>query len=175
MFNKEDFEHVFSLYYHPICKYLRLFTDDYEMIEDVVQSVYVKLWEDKEKISLNHIKAYLFVSAKSRMLNSVRDQQRRRDILHNYFINELEREQAEDIVNIDEFTSLVEKSINQLPPKAKKIFNLNRYSDMSYKDIAQQENISVRTVENHISKALQRIGEHLISHYKKLSIILIMF
>lgn len=168
MLNKEEFEHIFNLYYHPLCKYLRLFTDDYGMIEDVVQSIYIKLWEDREKVSVSHIKTYLFVSSKNRIFNSLRDQQRRQDLLHDYFINELEKERAEDIVNIDEFISLVEKSITQLPPKTKKVFCLSRYYKMPYKDIACQEKISIKTVENHISKALHRINSYLNSYYKKL-------
>lgn len=168
MFNKEDFERLFSLYYHPLCRYLRLFTDDYAMIEDVIQSIYIKLWEDREKVSLTNIKTYLFVSSKNRMLNAIRNQQRRRDLLHDYFINELEKEQAEEIVNIEEFISLVEKSIDQLPPKTRKIFYLSRYNKMAYKDIASQEEISIKTVENHISKALRRICSYLNDYYKKL-------
>lgn len=165
MLNKEEFEHIFNLYYHLLCKYLRLFTDDYEMIEDVVQSIYIKLWEDRGKVSPDHIKTYLFVSSKNRILNSIRDRQRRRDILDDYLITELEKEQAEDIVDIEEFISLVDKSINQLPPKTKKIFCLSRYDKMSYKEIACQEEISIKTVENHISKALRRISSYLNSYY----------
>jgi RNA polymerase sigma-70 factor (family 1) len=167
MLNRERFEHIFNLYYRPLCKYLLLFTDDFEMIEDVVQAVCVKLWEDREKISDDYIKTYLFVSAKNRILNSIRDQKRRRDLLHDYFVNELAKEQADDIIDFDEFISRVEQSIEDLPPKTKDIFRLSRYDNMSYKDIAGHENISVKTVENHISKALKRINTYLKSYYDK--------
>lgn len=166
MFSKEDFEQAFNLYYRSLCKYLLLFTDDFGMIEDTVQSIYVKLWEDRETISISYIKTYLFVSAKNRILNSIRDQQKRRDLLHDYFVNELIKEQADEIVNIDEFISLVEKSIDELPPKTKNVFCLSRYNNMPYKEIANKENISVKTVEKHISTALQRISNHLKAYYK---------
>lgn len=168
MFNKKEFEHIFNLYYHSLCKYLLLFTDDYGMIEDVVQSTYIKLWENREKISNDNIKTYLFVSSKNRILNSLRDRQRRQDILQEYFINELEKENAQDIIDIDEFIVLVEESIHQLPPQTKDIFCLSRYNKMSHKEIAHQKNISVRTVETHISKALQRIYSYINSYYEKL-------
>jgi len=167
MLNREDFEHTFNLYYRPLCKYLLLFTDDFGMIEDTVQSIYVKLWEEKDTISINYIKTYLFVSAKNRILNSIRDRQRRRDLLQDYFVNELIKEQADEIVDIDEFILLVEKSVEGLPPKTKNVYCLSRYSNMSYKDIASKENISVKTVENHISKALQKINNYLKTYYKK--------
>ncbi len=137
------------------------------MIEDTVQSIYVKLWEDKDTISINYIKTYLFVSAKNRILNSIRDQQKRRDLLQDYFVNELIKEQADEIIDIDEFISLVEKSVDDLPPKTKNVYCLSRYNNMSYKEIASKENISVKTVENHISNALQRINNHLKTYYKK--------
>lgn len=167
MLNRERFEHIFNLYYRPLCKYLLLFTDDFETIEDTVQTVYVKLWEDREKISDDYIKTYLFVSARNKILNSIRDQNRRRDLLHDYFINELAKEQAEDIVDLNDFVSRVEQSIEDLPPKTKEIFRLSRYDNMSYKDIADKENISIKTVENHIAKALKRINGYLRFHYNK--------
>ncbi len=165
--NKEEFESLFHLYYNSLCKYLLLFTDDYNMIEDTVQSVFTKLWTDKEKVSIEYIKTYLFVSSRNRILNSIRDQQRRRDLLHDYFVNELEKEQAHDIVDIEEFSSLVRKSIDELPPKTKEIFCLSRYSKMSYKEIALRNNISIKTVESHISKALQQISRYLNAYYKR--------
>ncbi|MDH6308787.1 RNA polymerase sigma-70 factor (family 1) [Dysgonomonas sp. PFB1-18] len=168
MLNKEDFEHIFNFYYRSLCKYLLLFTDDYEMIEDTIQSIFVKLWEEKDTISINYIKTYLFASAKNRILNSIRDQQKRKDLLQDYFINELTKEQADEIVNIDEFISLVEKSVDELPPKTKSVYCLSRYNNMSYKEIANQEDISVKTVEAHISKALQRIKNQLSIYYKKM-------
>ncbi len=168
MFNNEHFEHIFKLYYYPLCKYLLLFTDDFDMIEDTVQSIYIKLWEDKEKITINYVKTYLFISAKNRILNSIRDHQKRRDLLQKYFTNEMIHEQADEIVDIDEFISLVENAINELPPKTKDVYCLRRYNNMTYKEIANQRNISVKTVENHISKALQKINSQLSSHYRKL-------
>lgn len=171
MLSKEEFEQIFNLYYRSLCKYLLLFTSDFEMIEDTVQSIYVKLWEDRNSISVNYIKTYLFVSAKNRVLNSIRDQQKRKDLLQDYFINELTKEQADDIIDMDEFISLVEKSVNELPPKTQKVFRLSRYDNMSYKEIADKEDISVKTVENHISKALQRIRKKLKTYYKKVFIL----
>lgn len=168
MLDKEEFERIFNLYYRSLCKYLLLFTDDYEVIEDTVQSIYVKLWEDREVISINYVKTYLFVSAKNRILNFIRDQKKRRDLLQDYFVDELVKERADDIIDIDEFISLVEKLVDDLPPKAKNIYCLSRYENMSYKEIASRENISVKTVENHISKALQKINSSLSSYYKKM-------
>lgn len=168
MLKQEEFEHIFNLYYKSLCKYLLLFTKDMAVIEDTVQSIYVKLWEDRDTISINYVKTYLFVSAKNRILNSLRDQKRRRDILQEFFVDELAKEQAEDTINIDEFLSLVENSVSELPPKAKNIYSLSRYHNMSYKEIASKENISVKTVENHISRALQKINKDLKSYYRKM-------
>jgi RNA polymerase sigma-70 factor (ECF subfamily) len=138
------------------------------MIEDTVQSIYIRLWEEREAISIHYIKTYLFVSSKNRILNSIRDWQKRKDLLRDYFINELINEQADEIVDIDEFISLVEKSVDELPPKTKNVYCLSRYSNLSYKEIADREHISVKTVENHISKALQRINTYLNTFYKKI-------
>lgn len=168
MLDKGEFERAFNLYYKSLCKYLLLFTNDFGIIEDTVQSIYVKLWEERETISIDYVKTYLFVSSKNRILNSIRDQNRRRDLLQDYFIDELIKEQADDIIDIDEFLSLVEKIVNDLPQMAKNIYCLSRYDNMSYKEIASKENISIKTVENHMSKALQKINSALNTYYKKL-------
>ncbi len=171
---EEEFEHIFNLYYHSLCKYLFLFTNDFEMIEDTVQSIFIKVWIERENILITHIKTYLFISARNRILNSIRDQNKRKELLEHYFINELNNQQAEDIIDIDEFCLVVEESINQLPPKTKEVYKLSRESKMSYKDIATHQNISIKTVENHIAKALRRISHNLSLYYKKLISILIL-
>lgn len=168
MLNQEEFEHIFNLHYKPLCKYLLLFTKDFGIIEDTVQSIYVKLWEDRETISINYVKAYLFVSAKNRILSHIQNQNRRRDLLQDFFIDELIKEEADDIIDIDEFFSVVETLVKELPPKAQNVYCLSRYHNMSYKEIASKENISVKTVENHMSKALQKINTALKSYYKKI-------
>jgi RNA polymerase sigma-70 factor (ECF subfamily) len=137
------------------------------MIEDVVQSVFIKLWEERETILVTHIKTYLFVSARNRVLNSIRNEQKRRDLLQDYFVNELTKEHAEEIINIEDFFQHVEASVEQLPAKTKKVYLLSRQERMSYKEIATLEDISIKTVESHMSKALKLISANLKQQYQK--------
>lgn len=153
--DEKDFEHVFNLYYTSLCKYLFLFTDDFDLIEDTVQSVFVKLWEDKYKIAIRQIKVYLFVAARNRILNAIRDTKRRRTILYSIFLNTSAEGCSEDVINIEEFCVIVEQAVSRLPSKMQAVYRLSREKKLSYKEIALLQNISIKTVENQISNALR--------------------
>ncbi len=168
MIKHGEIEYIFKSHYQSLCRYLRLYTQDFDLIEDTVQSIFVKLWEERETIEITYIKTYLYVSAKNHILNSLRNSQRQTDLLQEYFINELMKEEGDDIINLDDFMILLEDSVNQLPDKMREIYRMSRNQQMSYKEIALHENISVKTVENHISKALKRISDYIKLHSKRI-------
>lgn len=166
MLNKKEFEHIFNTYYHSLCKYLLLFTTDFAQIEDVVQSIFIKLWEDRDTITTINVKSYLFIAARNRILNAIRDSRNREDILEDFYKNELIIENAEEIINFEEFYNLVQESVNHLPERTQEVYRLSREQKIPYKIIASDLNISIKTVENHMTNALKRIGDYLKSHYK---------
>lgn len=166
MLAKEEFEQIFNTHYNSLCKYLFLFTSDFAAIEDIVQSVFIKLWEDREKVLTENVKAYLFIAVRNRALNAIRDSRRRDEILEEFYTNELINENAEDIIDMNEFYDLVQKSVDLLSEKTKEVYLLSREHKLSYKEIAARQNISVKTVENHIGNALKRINENLKSYYE---------
>lgn len=167
MLDKKEFEQNFNLHYNSLCRYLFLFTSDFTEIEDVVQSVFLKLWEDRETISNINIKSYLFIAAKNRIINTIRNKRNQRNLLEDFLLNELIQEDANDIVNIDEFYIKVQESVNLLPEKTQIIYRLSREKKLSYKEIAEKQNISIKTVENQMSSALKRVCNYLRLHYKK--------
>ncbi len=174
MLDKKEFEQNFNLHYNSLCRYLFLFTSDFTEIEDVVQSVFLKLWEDRETVSNINIKSYLFIAAKNRIINTIRNKRNQRNLLEDFLLNELIQEDADDIVNIDEFYIKVQESVNLLPEKTQIIYRLSREKKLSYKEIAEKQNVSIKTVENQMSSALKRVCNYLRLHYKK-ALLLIFF
>ncbi len=174
MLDKKEFEQNFNLHYNSLCRYLFLFTSDFTEIEDVVQSVFLKLWEDRETVSNINIKSYLFIAAKNRIINTIRNKRNQRNLLEDFLLNELIQEDADDIVNIDEFYIKVQESVNLLPEKTQIIYRLSREKKLSYKEIAEKQNVSIKTVDNQMSSALKRVCNYLRLHYKK-ALLLIFF
>lgn len=167
------FRQYYDKYYDSLCRFLNLYTCDVALIEDVVQEVFLKLWESKDKVEVNYIKTYLFRAAKNRMLNHLRDEQNRNYLLENWFNQQKEEQNHEECFDIEKFIGLVEQAINQLPDKCREIFLLSRREQLTYKQISIQKNLSIKTVEAQMSIALKRIRD--IVSTSSLSLIWLMF
>ncbi len=139
------------------------YTHDVAVIEDIIQEVFLKLWENKDCIEITYIKTYLFRAAKNRVLNYLRDEENRHQLLENWFNQQLEERKYKDCFDIDALTKVVNRAIEQLPERCREIFSLSRKEGLSYRQIAERLGISVKTVETQISIALKRIREILSS------------
>lgn len=162
--NENTFKDAYQKYYEIICRFLNYYTRDYQAIEEVVQDVFVTLWEKYEGKEITHIKTFLYNSARNRMLNYLRDKENRSVLLEKWACIELEKNEAVDCVDRQLFYQLLQAAIESLPEKCKEIFILSREEQLSYKEIAQIKEISVKTVENQMGIALKKIREYLTSH-----------
>ena len=121
------------------------------------------LTEHTAKSYSTYIKTYLFRAAKNRVLNYLRDEENRHQLLENWFNQQLEERKYKDCFDMDALTKVVNQAIEQLPEKCREIFSLSRKEGLSYRQIAERLGISVKTVETQISIALKRIREILSS------------
>lgn len=155
------FRKYYDLYYDQLCHFLNFYTQDITVIEDVLQEVFLKLWENREKIEIQYIKTYLFHAAKNRVLNHLRDEQNRHYLLENWFNQQMQDRKGRECFNIEQFTAELNKTIDQLPQKCREIFLLSRQEKLTYKQIAERLDVAVKTVEAQMGIALKRIKETL--------------
>lgn len=131
-----------------------------EEAEEVSQDVFIKFWDNREKLDLDlSVDHLLFRIAKNLTLNKIRDIQKHK---HSLTVSEdllIGNSTMEDILFKEMETTLL-KAIEELPPKRKAIFELSRFKGLSNKEIAQQLNISVNTVEGQIRKAIKTIHSY---------------
>ena len=151
----QAFRNYYDTYYEQLCCFLNFYTHDVAVIEDVIQEVFLKLWDS--------LITYLFRAAKNRVLNYLRDEENRHQLLENWFNQQLEERKYKDCFDIDALTKVVNRAIEQLPERCREIFSLSRKEGLSYRQIAERLGISVKTVETQISIALKRIREILSS------------
>ena len=163
--DRASFRVVFDLYYEPICEFLNYYTRDRFAIEDVVQEVFVKLWEDRFFLEIRHLKTYLYNAARNKMLNHLRNQMNRTALLEQWSKEKNETDGSRDCYDPDEFTILLNRAIDTLPEKCKDIFINSKWEKLSYKQIAEKHGISVKTVEAQLSIALKRIREYVSARY----------
>jgi RNA polymerase sigma-70 factor (family 1) len=158
------FAEIFSVYYKDMVMFAYSFTHDREDSEEIVQDVFVKLWEDHEKINISaSIKSYLLKSVQNKCI----DWHRHRKVMnhHSSYIIEnsmLYENDTDNYILSSELEILIEKAIQSLPDKVRETFEMSRVEGFKYQEIADKLNVSVRTIEVRISKALELLRGSLI-------------
>ena len=167
--NEVAFEHLFRKYYYQLCVYAREYVKKNEIAEEVVEDVFCKVWEKKSEIEINtSLKSYLYRSVSNSSINYIKSKQN--NSRHNSEFIEIYENRIEISTSLD-FTSdnllteeLQEKikiGIELLPEQCKVIFKMSRFENLKYIEIAEKLNISIKTVETQISRALTKMRLHL--------------
>ncbi len=167
--NGAAYEKVFRLYYSDLSRYAFSILKKSDEAEDLVQQVFVNFWEKREQtIITGALKSYLYRSVHNACLNVIKHEKVKAQYLQHstYFDNKFNFEVEENYLG-DELSSKIEAAIDELPTQCGRIFRLNRMESLKYKEIAEHLDISVKTVENQIGKALKllrgSLAEYLIS------------
>ena len=169
------YEEMFRTYFSSLCYFARKYITDHDTSKEIVHRVFVTIWENRDDFDFEKpAKPYLFTSVYNRCMNHLRDQKK--------FISSDNPEEAshftENSIDTDhleaaELESRIWQIINRLPEKCKEIFILNRFEGKKYQEIADQLDISVKTVETQMSKALKTLREHLADYLHILILFLI--
>lgn len=161
---KKDDEKAFSLlfesYYVPLCRYARLILKSEQSAEEVVMNVFIYIWENRTRIGIkSSLCAYLFRSVRNRCINYLRDNDPS-VYLSDVMVELLCSEENRDM-EVEELNHFIEEAILSLPDKCRDVFLKSRNEEMSNREIAEQLNISVKTVEAQITKALKTIRSYI--------------
>ena len=156
LLKKDDekvFSHLFESYYVPLCRYARLILKSEQPAEEVVMNVFIYIWENRTRIEIkSSLCAYLFRSVRNRCINYLRDNAP--SVYLSDAMVELCCEENRDM-------EVIEEAILSLPDKCRDVFLKSRNEEMSNREIAEQLNISVKTVEAQITKALKAIRSYI--------------
>lgn len=170
--NEGVFELVFNFYYSGLVVYADQIIKNTTISEDIVQSVFMKLWESRETIDIRSFRSYFIQCVKNRCIDHLRSQQ-----VKNKFDNRVPESDHlvmdEDLWTKTELSELIEQSVESLPPRCREIFRMSRYENLKIAEIADQLKISKRTVETQISKALKILRVKLIDYLSFLALFFI--
>lgn len=161
--DKRAFELVFNEYFNILRSYAMRFMDDVEDAEEIIQDVFVKFWEKCDSLAPDSsIKSYLYRSVHNTCLNTIKHQ-KVKDTYRQYVIGFMEA--SHDMPDFDRGEVNTQERIfdevNKLPPRCSEIFKLSRYEGLKYQEIAEHLNISIKTVEVQMGKALKILRETL--------------
>ena len=165
--NEAALEYLFRDHFPGLCLFAVGYVKDREVAKEIVQDAFVNLWEKRETIDQSKpVKSYLSATVRNRCLNYLRDHRKfSSDLLA---LENLSHEtiyaQPDKLVESDIHLQ-ISRAIEELPEKCREIFKLSRHQNLKYQQIADKLEISVKTVETQMSKALQhmriRLAEYL--------------
>ena len=172
---KEGNEKVFAAFmaaeFNNIVHFINHFIKHSEIANDLAQETFISLWFSKETIDPDqNIRSYIFRIAKNKSLNQLRDQYSwRTDSLGkkniDLSISTLKSEQVDAEIMALELEELIERTYSQLPSTYRESFILSRKMGMTYEEIAESKDLTVKTIEYHISKALKFFRKRLSGYF----------
>ncbi|MCK0131561.1 RNA polymerase sigma-70 factor [Flavobacteriaceae bacterium F08102] len=152
---REDaFAYLMDTYHKKLCVYAKSLCRDVYLAEDIVQNVFLSVWEKRQKLKeVYTIQSYLHQCVYNEFINQHRKKTSLITIEKEHFktLNTVLNE--EDTSELPKLIELVKREIQDLPPKCKQIFIMGKQEGLTYSEIADHLNISFRTVENQMSKA----------------------
>ncbi|OEK06129.1 hypothetical protein A8C32_19045 [Flavivirga aquatica] len=163
--DKDAYTQIYITYHAKLCRYMFSLSGNASLSEDIVQEQLMQLWIKRETLSIASLNAYLYKSVYNKYMNFCNNEKRKislREQLRMEVIIDIESSEAE--INQERLSAL-KNIIDKLPQKRKEIFILSKLKNYEYKEIASMRNISERTVESQIRKALITI-RHEISELK---------
>ncbi len=164
--DQKVFEQLFNEHYASLCAFAFHYTEDHQVAEDIVQDVFSTLWENADKVEIRtNLKSYLLGAVRNAALNYLK---------HSKIVDRYQQEEkttpapalSHDFLEFEELHEQIEQALDQLPPKCREVFEMSRVEEMKYSEIAKNLDISIKTVETQISRAL-KVMRQVLGHYIK--------
>jgi RNA polymerase sigma-70 factor, ECF subfamily len=174
---EEFFESLFKKWYAVLCPFVYRIVRDKEIAQDLVQDVFVKLWEKRAQIEITtSIKSYLFRACMNAALNHESSKKKYKvSNEESVTLSLSDGSSTDDALHSGELEKKINEAIDSLPPACKNVFILSRFEELSYKEIADTLQISIKTVENQMGKALKILRVHLNDYLVLVCLFLLQF
>ena len=158
-----QFKALFDQYYTPIKNFVYYKCGDIDMAEDITQDAFMKLWEKREEIKEETVKSYLYKIANNMFLNKVRHDKVVLGFVEKQ-TDQINEQSPEYALEEKEFKAKLEEVIAGMTEKQREVFLMNRIDDLTYKEIAERLDLSVKAVEKRMHGALNYLKEKI--HHK---------
>ncbi len=161
---KDDhsFEQVFRTFYQALAGFALKYVGDPETAEEIVQETFTSIWEKVDEINIQtSIKSYLYGAVRNACLNHIKHQRVVREHADYEIHRSSQFSSGFDALEVEELQEKINSALGKLPEKCREVFELSRYEELKYKEIADRLDISIKTVENQMGKALKILREEL--------------
>ncbi len=172
--NYEQIDQTFREQYEGLGRYAYSILKNQDAAEDVVQKLFTTIWEKRNELEIYDLNAYLYRSVYNLSLNELKSLKRTQ---FSDSISEKADLQHSDKTNHsllrEELEHQIEDAMDKLPEKCGEVFRLSRLEELSYREISDRLNISIKTVENHMGKALKMMRNELKDYVADILLILL--
>lgn len=152
--NTIGYTFLVNSYHKKLCVYANSLANDRDLAEDIVQNVFMSIWKNRLKLKDDFvIKSYLYKSVYNEFIDQYRKHKEVLKLDKKYIDALMEVVEEEEDKSLDQLIKIVKKEIENLPPKCKKIFLLSKEEGLTNIEIAEYLNVSIKSVEAHITKA----------------------
>jgi RNA polymerase sigma-70 factor (ECF subfamily) len=157
--NEKTFERLFKEHFKSLHAYAYTFLRDNEMAEEIVQNVFCRIWEKRDQLKTDgSLKSYLYRSVHNESLNYIKHQKVKASF-DVYYTGEMQHNEQQQQASVKVMTTELQQHItaamNELPQQCRTIFQLSRFEQLKYQQIADQMGLSIKTIENQMDKALR--------------------
>lgn len=160
--NHKAFKEIYYRYWRPVFEsaYHRLANK--EVAKELVQAIFLRIWEKRHTIQIQHLHSYLQTAIKNSIINYIESTLvHKRYLQHIQDANSAACNGTESTINFHELSQAIEKAIAMLPEKTRHVFRLSRFDHLSIREIATNMNISEKAVEYHITQSLKTLRLYL--------------
>lgn len=169
---EKNFEEVFRTYFKELHRYAFKILSDADTAEEAVQQIFLKLWEKDLQLDIHtSIRSYLYRAVHNESINLLKKEQHQvhYQIHQQYALRNEAYSQQNDV----ELRQQLHEALAQLPDKSRVVFEMSRFQDLKYHEIADQLTISLKTVEGHMTKALRHLRVHLAEYLNVLTLLIL--
>jgi RNA polymerase sigma-70 factor (family 1) len=154
----DDFKKIFDHYYDGLRNFVYYKTGDADLAEDIVQEVFLKVWNIRRQVVPETVKSFLYTIAENITRNHYRHQQVVYNFANRYDV-ENTADEADHEIRREEFHRHLQKTLTEIPEKSRIVFLMNRIDGLTYAEIAERLNLSVKAIEKRMSEAIAIIRE----------------
>ncbi|GAA4447371.1 RNA polymerase sigma-70 factor [Ravibacter arvi] len=160
--NEEAFREIYDLFWDKLLKFVFSKINCRESAEEIVQEIFLDLWEKRETRQIRHLSGYLFRLARNKALDTIRAQIVR-DQHREYFCRQNSNKDSgtEASLAFQDLSDAIQMSLAHMPEKTREIFRMNRFEFLTVREISSHLQLSERTVEYHIAYALRTLRLYL--------------
>ena len=156
-YDDQAFEQLFKAHYRGLHAYAHTILRNEHLAEEMVQGMFLKFWEKRELLNIqSSIKAYLYRSVYNDSMNYLKHQKIKTKY-QDFTLHSMDtsHEPASAKVELSQLEMKLKEALNELPEHCRTIFQMSRFEELKYREIADQLGLSIKTVENQMGKALR--------------------